>query len=82
MAYLMYVSAALTHLWAIYAPQNQYWIMKGCRMTESVFFCASVYSAAASSRTIASALGYAGSPLRARIRSHRASPPPVGRMIG
>ena len=31
MAYLMYVSAALTHLWAIYAPQNQYWIMKGCR---------------------------------------------------
>ena len=31
MAYLMYVSAALTHLWAIYAPQNQYWITKPCR---------------------------------------------------
>ena len=57
MAYLMYVSAALTHLWAIYAPQNQYWIMKGCRMTESVFFMSLVYSAASSSRTIVSALG-------------------------
>ena len=38
MAYLMYVSAALTHLWAIYAPQNQYWIMKGCRNAAAPFF--------------------------------------------
>ena len=37
MAYLMYVSAALTHLWAIYAPQNQYWIMKGCRTRSLIF---------------------------------------------
>ena len=36
MAYLMYVSAALTHLWAIYAPQNQYWIMKGCQSAGGV----------------------------------------------
>ncbi|MBR2731202.1 MAG: hypothetical protein IKD72_04355 [Clostridia bacterium] len=38
MAYLMYVSAALTHLWAIYALQNQYWITKPCR-AGALFFC-------------------------------------------
>ncbi|MBQ6268341.1 MAG: hypothetical protein IJK64_11305, partial [Clostridia bacterium] len=42
MAYLMYVSAALTHLWAIYAPQNQYWIMKGCRTPTAVIAVSAV----------------------------------------